>query len=412
MLKSTIKKIILENEGLRIVARTARNKLKQARYVSRGLSTRIDDKLIVFSAYNGKNYTCSPRAVYERLIADPAYSDYLFVWFFEHPEEYRFLEENINTKVVKNQSALCEKYLHRAKYWIFNFRALDHWWPSKEQVYVQCWHGTPLKRLGYDITSSNNAMNSIKEIREKYRTDTQRFSYLVSSCRFVTEKFSTAWHLKELKNESALIETGYPRNDFLSTYQDIDIVRIREKLGLSDCHKKILLYAPTWRDNQHDSGCGYVYDNPVDFDQLKEKLAEDYIILFRAHYLVANKFNFAEYEGFVYNVSDYDDINDLYVISDMLITDYSSVFFDYAILERPMFFYMYDLEDYRDELRGFYIDVDSLPGPVVKTEAELIDVICNSDEKFDVEEVRKFNEVYNTLNDGHAAERLIERVIK
>ena len=92
------------------------------------------------------------------------------------------------------------------------------------------------------------------------------------------------------------------------------------------------------------AGIGYTYKTEVDFDKLKANLGDEYIILFRAHYLVANSFDFDKYKGFVYDVSKVNDINHLYVISDLLVTDYSSVFFDYANLKRPEIFYMYDLE--------------------------------------------------------------------
>lgn len=407
---ATLKKIAEKSTAMRILMRNTRYTLRRARYVERGLGVKRDEKLVVFGAYNGKNYACSPKAVYEEMLVDPRFVDYRFVWLFDKPEEHRDLEKDSRTTVVKNQTAACEKYLHQAKYWIFNFRALDHWVPHADQVYVQCWHGTPLKRLGYDITNSDNAMNSVAEIRDKYRIDTKRFDYLISSCPFVTEKFSSAWNLKEFGKADAILEIGYPRNDFLSRYTQEDMDRVKKALDLENCHKKIVLYAPTWRDNQHDAVGGYVYDNPVDFDLLQKELGEDYIILFRAHYLVADNFNFDAYKGFIYNVSEYDDINELYMVSDLLITDYSSVFFDYAILKRPMLFYMYDMEEYRDEMRGFYLDCQELPGPIVKTEQELVAAI--RDLRFDVAEVEDFNRVYNTLNDGDAAKRLINKVFE
>ena len=128
---------------------------------------------------------------------------------------------------------------------------------------------------------------------------------------------------------------------------------------------------------------------------------------------MADNFDFKAYEGFVYNVSEYDDINELYIIADLLITDYSSVFFDYAILERPMFFNMYDMEEYRDEMRGFYLDVNNLPGPISKTEKELVDsirkTVAQSDENCDL--IKAFNNEYNSMNDGKAAERLVNILI-
>ncbi len=408
---SVLKDIAKKSTTLRVLMRNTMYTSKKVLYFWKGIGVKPDEKTVVFSAYNGRSYVCSPKAVYEYMLQQEEYADYRFIWLFDHPEKYQHLMEHPNTIVVKNGSSQCEKYLHQAKYWIFNFRAYDHWIPKKSQVYVQCWHGTPLKRLGYDITNSDNAMNSVKEIREKYRTDAQRFSYILSPCRFVTETFASAWNLKKTGKEAAILETGYPRNDFLNDFSQEDVLRIRENVGLKDETRKIILYAPTWRDNQYDSKKGYVYDNPVDFAYLREQLGKDYVILFRAHYLVADQFDFEQYKDFVLDVSKYDDINELYVVSDLLITDYSSVFFDYAILKRPMLFYMYDMEAYRDEMRGFYLDIHDLPGPIVKTEAELAEAVCAASVAgADIESIETFNQEYNLMNDGNAAMRFVEKI--
>lgn len=411
-LTAVLKNIAKKSTFLRVLMRNTMYFTRKVLYVARGMNVKTDDKMLVFGAYNGRSYACSPKAVYEYMIQNERFKDYKFIWFFDNPEKYRFLEHNPNTIVVKSQSAECEKYLHQAKYWILNFRAVDQWLPKKDQIYVQCWHGTPLKRLGYDITNSDNAMNSVKEIQAKYRTDAKRFRYMMSPCQFVTEKFSSAWNLKKYGREDTILEIGYPRNDFLNKYTKEDVLRVKKALGLSECDKKIILYAPTWRDNQHDANKGYVYKSPVDFGYLKEKLGDEYVILFRAHYLVADSFDFDAYKGFILDVSKYDDINELYVAADMLITDYSSVFFDYAILERPMLFYMYDMEEYRDEMRGFYIDVANLPGPIVKTEKELTDAVEAIDYKMeDKSMIQRFNFEYNRMNDGDAAKRLVDIIL-
>ena len=404
------KNIAEKSTFLRILMRKSLYSAKKIVYKKRGAGILVDPKMVLFGAYNGKSYVCSPKAIYQYMIGDKRFNDFKFIWMFNEPDKYRFLEENKNTILVKAGSKECEKYLHKAKYWIFNFRAMDQWIPGKDQVYVQCWHGTPLKRLGYDITNSDNAMNSVGEIREKYRTDTKRFDYLISPCRFSSEKFKSAWNLKALGNENALIETGYPRNDLLRNFTNEDVSRVKKVLGIENTHKKIILYAPTWRDNQHDSKKGYVYENPVDFDFLMKELGDEYIILFRAHYLVADNFNFDAYEGFVYNVSEYDDINELYIVSDMLITDYSSVFFDFAMLERPVLFYMYDMAEYRDEMRGFYIDVNELPGLIIEEEQQLVHSIKNAEKDFDKNRMDKFNDKFNYLNDGNAAKRVVDIV--
>lgn len=407
-----LKNIAKRSTALRIIMRNCMYGVYKVRYSMRAAFCKTDDRLVAFSAYSGKNYACSPRAVYEYMLNEERFSGYRFVWIFDDPEKYSFIEKNRDTRVVGKGSAGCERILAEAKYWIFNFRAPDHWVPKKDQIYVQCWHGTPLKRLGYDITNSDNAMNSVKEIRTKYRTDAQRFDYIISSCPFVTEKFTSAWNLDASDRYGDVLEIGYPRNDFLNVYTDKDADEIRHRLYIADCGRKIILYAPTWRDNQHDSESGYVYRSPVDFDYLRDKLEEEYIILFRAHYLVADDFDFDAYRGFVYDVSGYDDINDLYIIADLLITDYSSVFFDYAILNRPILFYMYDMEEYRDEMRGFYLDIDELPGSVVRTERELVNSIKAVDTGDCGELHREFNDRYNSMNDGRAAERLADRIFR
>ena len=391
---------------------------RRIRYLLRGIGVQVESKTVIFETFSGKGYSDSPRAVYEFMKQDERYAEYTFLWIFKEPEEYNWLEDD-RTKLVKYQSKACEKALQKAKYWIFNYRALDHWVPTKRQVYVQCWHGVPLKRLGYDIQSSNNAMNSLSEIRDKYRWDTKRFKYLLSSCPFSSEKFRSAWNLKAFHKEKAILEVGYPRNDFLVNHTEDDVVQIKDKLDLTEAvaaGKKIILYAPTWRDNQHDASQGYTYDVNVDFKIWQKQLGDDYIILFRAHYLVANSFDFAAYDGFVRDVSGVDDINELYVVSDMLITDYSSVFFDYAILNRPILFYMYDLEQYRDEMRGFYLGLEELPGQIVQDEENVLAEIlklCSADVGSNpVVQHDEFNRRFNYLNDGKASERIVEKVVK
>lgn len=411
-LKKVARAIAKRNPALRKIMRRTVNYYRIRRYRLRTVNVQTDDKIIVFNAFNGKSYTCTPKAVYEYMLASGKYEDYRFIWVVRDMEKYAFLEGNPNTTIVKNRTKEYEKALASAKYWICNYRIYDYIYPKADQYYVQCWHGTPLKRLGYDIEHSDNAMNSQQEIRDKYRTDAEKFSFILSPSAFASEKFISAWNLAETGQADKVVEVGYPRDDFMINFTEDDVKRIKESLELPE-NKKVLLYAPTWRDNQHSAGVGYIYTNPVDFGKLRENLSDEWVILFRAHYLVANAFDFDEYEGFVYNVSKYDDINDLYVISDMLITDYSSVFFDYANLRRPILYYMYDLEYYKDELRGFYIDLSELPGPIIEKEDDLIPAIRKLDREFKYDEkYQRFNERFNYLNDGHASQRLIEEIMR
>ena len=398
----------------RNLARKVMYTIKRMKYIVIGINKKVDSKQIIFSCFNGKSYTCSPKAIYEFMLLCKEYQNFEFIWFFEDVKKYEFLNQNHNTKVVKKNSKEYYKYLQTAKYWVFNYKIADFIKPKKKQVFLQCWHGTPLKRLGCDLKHYDNSLNSPKDMKKRYKIEAEKFSYFISPSRYCTEKFTSAWNLKEIGKENVLIETGYPRNDFLLNFTQENVEKIKKEILGENTNKKIILYAPTYRANQHDTRLGYVYKEELDFNNLKKSLGDDYVILFRAHYFIANSFDFDKYKGFVYNVSDIDDINDLYVISDMLITDYSSVFFDYAILKRPMIFYMYDLEYYRDKSNGFYIDIEKeLPGKIIKREEELIEEIKRITKEFKYDEkYRKFNEKYNYLDDGKASQRVIETIIK
>lgn len=407
--KKVLFDIAKENKTFRVTTRKTRDAIYRAQMVMDAPFARVDESLVYFQTFSGRGYSDSPKAIYNYMLGAEEYKDYRFVWSFREPEKYikEFPElSDARTQVVKYRTREDNKALRIAKYWISNYRMLDHQYPRKEQVYLQCWHGTPLKRLGYDLTASDNSMNSIEEIREKYRTDARKFKYLLSPSAFCTEKFASAWNLLKTGQTDKIIEVGYPRNDRLINVTEGERTELRERLSVAD--RKVILYAPTWRDNQHTSGEGYTYKTEVDFDKLRDALGDEYVILFRAHYLVANSFDFERYGGFIRDVSHYSDINDLYIASDILVTDYSSVFFDYANLLKPVIFYMYDLTDYASELRGFYIPLEELPGPIVQDEESLIAEIKNNDGRMPDAAYVDFHKKYNPLDDGHASERVVE----
>lgn len=410
-IKKCIRNILRHNETLRILARRIHVYLKRRKYRKISDRTDIDEKLMVFETFMGRQYGCNPKAIFEYIISDPEFDDFRFVWVAADRDKKEQMSKLERTKAVVLRSREYYEAVASAKYLITNSN-LDMGVIKKPgQIFLQTWHGTPLKRLRCDIVAEKgNAMNSLREIKSKNDLDVVRFDYFISPSAFCTEKFISSFNLKKLNRENIIIETGYPRNDFLYNYSEEDAARIRKETGIPE-GKKVILYAPTFRDNQHD-GSGYVYDTHIDFDRLQERYGDEYVILFRAHYFVANQFDFSRYEGFIYDVSGLDDITPLYLISDILITDYSSVCFDYANLRRPMLFYMYDLEEYDSEIRGFYFPVTDLPGPILKTEEELLEAIGNIEEiskKYE-EKYRAFNDRFNYLDDGGAARRVVNEL--
>ena len=211
--------------------------------------------------------------------------------------------------------------------------------------------------------------------------------------------------------EDIVLETGYPRNDALFTFDQAKVNSILRELDIPR-GKKLILYAPTFRDNKHSEVSGYENATGIDFEKLQEQIGDEYLILFRAHYFVAKNMDFTRLKDFVIDVSDYEDVNDLYIISDMLITDYSSVFFDYANLKRPIIFYMYDYEDYKANARDFYLDEKELPGPITKTQDELAKAIKDTIMFIPDARYSMFNQKFNHLDGINKGLEVAKKVIK
>lgn len=363
-----------------------------------------DDKTVLFISFHGRGYSDNPKAIHQYMIQQEKFKDYKLVWAVKKNKV-----DNIEgAKIVKYLGLSYFYYLARSKYWICNCKLPKYVLKKEGQVYLQTWHGTPLKRLAHDIivpegTTFYRSGMSEEEMHNTYDDDVSKYTYMISPNKFCTEVFQSAFHIERER----LIETGYPRNDFISTATEKDMEEIKKSLNIP-LDKKVVLYAPTWRDNTFNDA-GYTFELQVDFAKWKEYLGEEYVVLFKPHYLIVNKYeDMEEFKGFLYNIDANVDIKTLYVISDVLVTDYSSVFFDYAILDRPIYFYMYDLEEYAEELRGFYLDIHKdLPGPIFEEEDKMLRAIKNGEQKYDLKE---FNGRFNHMEDGNCSKRVVDIV--
>lgn len=415
-------------------------------YRSLWASTPVDPAVALFESYDGRSYSCSPRALYQTMLRDPRFEGVEKVWVLragtvralserggydirglEGPAPGSVPETDLDTTlgagaleelrhgvIVPWRSPEHRRTYARAGLWISNTMAPAHFAPRPGQLYLQTWHGTPLKRLGCDIATggSGSALLSVRDIHLKYQREGRRFTWLLSQCRYATDRLASAFDLAAAGRLDSVMEEGYPRNDFLSVFGPSDVADVRSRLGIPP-HKKVILYAPTWREDQHSSRVGYTFDSGVDFEALREALGDGYVLLFRAHCLVSAALDLSEHGGFVIDVSAVDDVNDLYVVSDVLVTDYSSVFFDYANLGRPIVFFMPDLDSYSGQGRGLYLGTDDLPGTVVTDTPRLIDAIRagESPSGRDRERLARFRERFTYLDDGRAGERVIERML-
>lgn len=407
--------------GVRQRSRALYYRKRAASYSAMAEAIPTDSKTVIFQCFGGRQFGCSPRAIYEQIIKDRRFDDYTLVWSFKSEQLAKFSEDSSLERAQLVQVDT-DEYLEacaRAKYWIFNTRIAEYITPKPDQVYVQCWHGTPLKRLGYDVTiETQNALNTTDELAERFGMDSKKWTYLLSPSAYTSLHLSDAFGLPENRRADVVLEKGYPRNDrIVRVCEDPEalgefVSKFRSEMGIP-ADKKILLYAPTWRDDSYQSDKGYVMeDTLLDFDLLEKNLGEEWVVLFRAHYYIANHFDFSAHEGFVYDVSGWADINDLYIVSDALLTDYSSVFFDYANTGRPILFFWPDHEHYANDIRGFYFGLDELPGPHCLSNEEVVDAVLDiaaySSKYGDGYEA--FRKKFCPKDDGHAAERVIEKV--
>ena len=362
--------------------------------------------IIMFESFLGKQYSDNPRALYEYI--KEHYPHFKLYWSVDSKLSINFKEKDI--QVVSRFSLKWLFLMASAKYWISNSR-MPIWIPKpKHTTYIQTWHGTPLKRLAMDMQEVYMPGTNTEHYKKEFIKEANYWDYLISPNAYSTEIFSRAFAFK-----NKILETGYPRNDFLcEANNEQTILELKKRINIP-LNKKIILYAPTWRDNQYDDDGQYKFDLELDLAYLRETLEDEYIIVLRLHYLVASKLDFSGFEGFVFDFSQYEDIRELYLISDVLITDYSSVFFDFAILKRPMIFFVYDIEDYRDRLRGFYFDFEKkAPGPLVKTTEKVITEIKKIDANGFVlpDNYEEFYHQFCSWEDGNASKRVIEQVFE
>lgn len=363
----------------------------------------VDNRMILFLSFHGRSYNDNPRALYEAMRQDSRFSGYRLVWVLRNPDQ----ETIPGAETVRYLSLGYFVAVARAKVWIFNCKMPMYLYKKKSQIYLQTWHGTPLKRLGHDIEPVPGQRFyrsglTYEQMCRTYDVDSERYDAMISPNAFCTGVFPHAFGIKKEK----LIETGYPRNDFLSTYTQEDVQRIRADLKIPE-GKKVILYAPTWRDDSFQTS-GYTFRLQADFRKWKERLPEDTVVLFKPHYLIVNQQqDDPELQDFLISVPADTDIRDLYVVSDALVTDYSSVFFDYGILKRPVYFYMYDLEAYAGDLRGFYMDIEQeLPGKIYQTEELLLQDLAAGE--FDDSRYPAFTKRYNNREDGRASRRVLD----
>lgn len=362
--------------------------------------TPVKEDLIVFESNIGKSVADSPKVIYDEL---KKYNhNYKVIWV--NNKVYPFNDPRV--KIVKRLSPSYYYYLSKAKYWVNNQKFPHYVEKNKNTTYIQTWHGTPLKKMLNDI---ENIQSRDEGYQERITNTIKRWDYLVSPSDYATKNFRTAFQY-----DGKIIKSGYPRNDqFFKNTDDIEDI-IKKKLSIPP-DKKVILYAPTFRDDETLSGGKHGMNLMLDLEKLKLELSDEYVLLLRPHIIIANKLSISpDLRDFVFNVAKYNDIADLLLITDILVTDYSSVMFDFSNTGKPMLFYTYDLDHYMNNLRGFYMDFEKeAPGPFVFNTRELIESIkdIKSIETKYATKYNIFKTKYNQYEEGHAAQKIVREYL-
>lgn len=356
----------------------------------------INQKKVFFESFLGKSYSDNPKALYEELNKS---SSYHAIWSVKK-------KQNIpgNAKQVKRLGLRYLYHLATAKYIIVNSRMPKEFVKADDQILIQTWHGTPLKKLANDIEKFTMPNQTAETYLQEFDADVAKWDYLISQNAYSTKMFKSAF-----KYEKEIIEIGYPRNDYLLNHDKLNVKLIKEQYGIKP-EEKVLLYAPTYRDNQVNEMENYIQTIKLDLEQI-QKRASEWKIIIRVHYLIAEQIDINNENVIV--AKEQADINDLMIIADCLLTDYSSVMFDYANLKRPIIFYAYDLKEYEKKTRGFYQDYKMMIcGKNIKNTNDLIKILKNFNNYKNqyTEQIEAFHDQYAYLDDGKVSERIINKI--
>jgi CDP-glycerol glycerophosphotransferase len=351
---------------------------------------------IVYNSFNGR-YSDNPRAVHEALVARE--ETHQHVWLLDSDHAAGFPS---GTETVPIYTPGAVEVLESADLVVSNSHLEMEWTKRAGATYVQTWHGTPLKRIHAD------APGGPPGLLEHLSLDVDRWDVLLSP-----NHYSTTTMRRAFRWDGEVLEIGYPRNDVLVSPRAGSVrERTRRELGLED-GRTAVLYTPTWRDDAFWDGSAAAGAVALDVDRFADGLGDDHVLLLRLHYKLTGMFDGLDHPAVV-DVSRHPETADLYLAADAMVTDYSSTMFDFAVTGKPLLFYTYDLDRYRDELRGFYFDLSvDPPGPLAATTDELVAHLRDLDRLrvAHAPHYDRFRDRFCHLDDGAATDRFLARFL-
>lgn len=353
-------------------------------------------KKALFEAWRGR-YADNPRAISECLAT--RYPDVRQIWV--GPDD---LSLPAGIERVERHSIQYFYHLSTTDFLVSNDIVSQHHLKSPRCTYLQTWHGTPLKAIGHDETDQK--YDGAEAHFKRMTRDVAKWDHLLSPSTEVTAILAGAFRFT-----GSILETGYPRNDVLKRPDSESLrQRVRRSLGIDEGTRTVL-YAPTWRDYAN-SGAGFTDPGGLQVDRFVAA-CPDTVLLNRMHSVVTSRI--ADNDA-VIDVSDHGDIAELYLAADVLVSDYSSTVFDFAVTGKPIVLFAYDLDHYRSDLRPFYFDYESwAPGPIVDSTDALVEAVlaATPSSTGDIDTSTRYRDFVTRFcphEDGHASERVVDAV--
>lgn len=368
----------------------------------------INGRSVLYESFFGRAINDNPHAVFRALLDDPAFSSYQHFWVLdglENRTDTSRYEGLPNVHFVLFGSVEYVEALATCKYLINNVTFPPYFCKRKGQVYVNTWHGTAMKNMGYDMV--DGIVGSANMVRNFLHTD-----YLISANDMMTHMYLDSYKLQGIYPGS-IVEEGYPRVD-LTLHSDVtEVVSILRGMGVDiEPGKRVVMYAPTWRESKDGAAI-----NPEELLFAKKVLEskidrEKYQVLIKPHQFVYNMIkDMPEYRGVL--VPSTVDTNELLSVVDVLISDFSSIIFDFMVLDRPILFYIPDLEGYR-KTRGLSFSLEDLPGPHCDNLSDIAELIPVAEEQMGLhaDAYRRLKERVCPYDDGEVSKRIVDIVFK
>lgn len=346
----------------------------------------LNNNRILISSFSARSYSDNPKYIVEEMIRQNMHYDFIVV--------LRSFDKNIpkGVRYVKYNTLMYLYYVCTSKVWIDNTRKQDFIRKRKNQFYLQTWHGAiALKKIEKDAIEVLNS-----KYIETARNDSKMIDLIISNSTFSDRLFKESFWYK-----GDIFKCGSPRNDVLFENAFHTEEKIKTKYNINK-KRKLVLYAPTFRNHQDYS----VYNFNIEklLLTLKEKFNEEYVLLLRLHPNIKDKQIFAYNSHNIIDVSQYPDVSELMLVSDILITDYSSLMFEFGLASpKPVFLYSTDVDLYE---RGFYFKLDDLPFDLAKSTDELLENIQNFNPQLYQKRVEQFYSDIDLLEDGKASSRI------